>query len=208
MIEILAIPFVLLGHVIAHRFGLAGILTLTVTTIILLFSPRFALRTLFGNYVFLFSLGMLVAELGRKGWLASNAKPAKAGLILSIIGLLCARFLLGNGSRWSSLVEGLASATLVALLAFGPRCGLHDLLETRPLRFLGRISYSYYLYHPLTLVLFTSCLFRLNFQSALHASPVVLPMIVALVTVSAAIPLGWASYVLVEKPMIWLGRRF
>ena len=122
--------------------------------------------------------------------------------------MLTARLILGYASEWSLLLEGLASATLIAALVLDPRLALHDILETKPLRFLGRISYSYYLYHPLALTIFAPMLTAMASPPWVHAHPFLSSAVTAIITVVVAIPLGYGSYVLTERPMIKFSRRF
>ena len=207
LVEILAIPLVLFGHAVTRRFGLAATLVLAGASVAILFSPRYAFYTLIGTYAFMFFFGMLVAEFGREGLIAVGAKAAKIGIILAIASMMSARLLLGYGSLWSLLVEAIASAVLVGVLAFGPRLAVHDVLEVRPLRSLGRISYSYYLYHPVALGLVVPCLGWLLSEAALAAHPFVGSTAIALISVGVTIPLAAASHMLVERPMIAIGRR-
>jgi peptidoglycan/LPS O-acetylase OafA/YrhL len=80
-------------------------------------------------------------------------------------------------------------------------------LETKALRFLGRISYSYFLYHPLMLAVFVPILILIASPTWLDIHPFLGSTVIAIVTASLTIPLGYVSYLLIEKPMIRLGRR-
>jgi peptidoglycan/LPS O-acetylase OafA/YrhL len=206
-VELLAIPFLIIGYLVARRLGLAGILALLGLSILVLFSPRLGLHLVLSIYLFTFFLGMLVAELFLGKALRISAGLAKAVLPVALFVMLSARFLLGYGSNWSVLTEGIAGAVLVGILVGGPRLSLHSLLEMRPIRFIGRISYSYYLYHPMALLLLLPAIIHFMSMSALQAHPFLGSTLIAATTVVAALPLAWASFVLVEKPMIRIGRR-
>jgi peptidoglycan/LPS O-acetylase OafA/YrhL len=192
---------------LTRRFGLPASVALAGVSVVILFSPSYAFHTLIGTYAFMFCFGMLVADLGRKGILRAGAKTAKICAILAVAAMMSARLLLGYGSLWSLLVEGTGSAVLIGVLAFGPRLAAHDIFETKPLRFLGRISYSFYLYHPLALALVVPWLTWVLSEAALAAHPFVGSMAIALISVALTIPLAMASYTLVERPMIAVGRR-
>src|ERR1700726_2013937 len=101
----------------------------------------------------------------------------------SLATMMSARFLCGFTSFWSLLLEGVSGAILVGALAHGTRLKAHDFLERTVPRFLGRVSYSYYLYHPLALFLFVPILVWLSSQAALEAHPFVSSSVVAVVTV-------------------------
>jgi putative ABC transport system substrate-binding protein len=98
-----------------------------------------------------------------------------------------------------------ASAYLVAALAFGDRFWVHDVLEWRVLRALGKYSYSFYLYDPVTLTLiFWGVLVPIG---ALHHPPFWLATEFALLSVGLTIPMCYVSYVWFERPAIRLGAR-
>lgn len=208
MIELVAIPFLFFGYCISRRWGVSGLVVLILLSIVTLFSPRLAFRTLIGDFVFMFFIGMLVAEIWMQKLISLNNGTARIGIIAAVAVMLSARFFLGYGSKWSLLFEGFASAALIATLVLGPRFALHDVLEMKPLRFLGRISYSVYLYHPLALGVFVPILTIMASPSWLQAHPFLGSAAIAITTVGATILLGYGSFVLTEKPMIRFSRRF
>jgi len=208
MIELVAIPFLFLGHCVAQRWGVTGLIVLVVLGIITLFAKKLMLGKLVAEFVFMFFLGMLVAEIWMRKSVALSKRSTSLWLVGAVTVMLTARFILGYGSKWSLLFEGFASAALIAALVLGPRLAIHDVLETKPLRFLGRISYSYYLYHPLALGVFLPVLTIMVSPSWLQAHPFLATAALAIATSAVAIPLGYGSFVLTEKPMIKLSRRF
>jgi peptidoglycan/LPS O-acetylase OafA/YrhL len=207
MIELVAIPFLLVGHYVARRWGATGLMALVGLGLVTLFLPRLMAGKLISQFAFMFFLGMLVAEIWLSRSAALNKTTATIWLIAAITVMLTARFLVGYGSRWSLLLEGFASAALIAALVLGPRLAIHDVLERAPLRFLGRISYSYYLYHPLALGVFFPILILVSPSGWLdHPFPAGTALAVS--TAGAAVFLGYGSFILTEKPMIKLSPRF
>jgi len=91
---------------------------------------------------------------------------------------------------WGLTVIGVAAGVLVAAGAAEGGGPLRGVLEARPLEWLGRISYSVYLWHvPLIALL-------------MHARPgISTPAKVALL-VPAILLAGWLSYVVVERPLL------
>ncbi len=208
MIELVAIPFLFFGYCVARYWGFFGLTVLLILSIATLFSPKLAFRTLIGDFVFMFFIGMLVAEIWMRKLVSLSKATARIGTIIALVVMLSARFIFGYASKWSLLFEGFASGALIAALVLGPRFSLHDVLEMKPFRFLGRISYSYYLYHPLALAVFVPTLTNLVSPSWLQAHPFLSSAAIAITTVGATIPLGYGSFILTEKPMIRLSRRF
>ena len=161
-----------------------------------------AARGPLAEFWLMFFLGMLVAEIWMRKLVSLNKRTARIWLVAAVTVMLTARFILGYWSKWSLLFEGFASAALIAALVIGPRFALHEVLEIKPLRFFGRISYSYYLYHPLALGVFVPILMIVVSPSWFQAHPFLGSAAIAITTVGAAIPLGYASFILTEKPMI------
>ena len=208
MIELVAVPFIFFSYCIARRWGVSGLVVLILLGIVTLFAKVLIFRMLIAEFVFMFFLGMLVAEIWMQKLVSLNKGTARIWIIAGIVVMLSARFVLGYGSKWSLLFEGFASAALIAALVLGPRFTLHDVLEMKPLRFLGRTSYSFYLYHPLALGVFVPTLTLMASPSWLQAHPFLGSAAIAITTVGATILLGYGSYVWTEKPMIRFSRRF
>lgn len=69
-------------------------------------------------------------------------------------------------------------------------------------RFLGKISYSLYLVHPLLI-----CSTKIpTWAASLAPGKYFMVPCIALVTLSCSIPLAWLLYTVVESPFIRLGR--
>jgi peptidoglycan/LPS O-acetylase OafA/YrhL len=91
---------------------------------------------------------------------------------------------------WGLTVIGVAAGLLVAAAASCRGGPLRPLLEARPLEWLGRISYSVYLWHvPLIAEL-------------LRARPDISTTAKVAVVVPATLLVGWCSYALVERPLL------
>lgn len=207
LIEIVAVPFIIVGWLLRRRFGIAGSFLFLVLCLIPSFTSRFTGRMMFGGYLFMFALGALVADLGESGIAPKRRKQAAFLCIAAAVLLFTARLLCGYRAKGSLRWEGIAAAILVLILAHGPRLAIHRFLETAPLRFLGRISYSFYLYHPMTLAITAAFLQARIPDSETAAHPFLWSAIIALASIPAAFLLGWAGYMFVEKPMVSVGRR-
>lgn len=202
MVELAAIPFLLAGDLIIRLYGISGIVFLTLLGIVVLFSPNLVAHALIGDFVFMFFAGMLVAEFLSRRSMALTRRTAITTAITAVALMLCARYVLGYGSKWSILLEGLSSAALISALLFGPRFWLHDVLSGRLLRFLGRISYSFYLYHPLALAVLVPLMTVLVGAVWTLDHPFLFSAAIAISTLALSIPLGYASYKWIERSMI------
>jgi peptidoglycan/LPS O-acetylase OafA/YrhL len=219
LIELLAVPLLLAGHFATRWFRLAGLMAVLAATILLLFSPgvvrrllpgdhifMYYVRTYLVDYQFMFVLGMVAANLRDLTWFRDDRRAAVIALAAALAAMLCARAIFGYVSRWALLTEAVGCATMMGLLAYGPQLAIHRGLGWRPIKFLGRVSYSFYLYHAtaLAIVFLSAALLRPTWldQPTLFAA-----LIMPLLAVAITVPLAWISYVLVEWPTIRLSRR-
>jgi peptidoglycan/LPS O-acetylase OafA/YrhL len=222
LVELLAIPLIVVCHLIALRFGLRGLLVMLAFGVIALIWGQDAERALqaggmfsliFGlhvvDYQFMFTVGMLAAEWHSRRSLNIRPGAAVVGLIVAVAMVLNARAVFGFFDKWALLVEGFGSAAVVLLLAAGPRTSAHQLLEWHPIRFLGRVSYSLYLYHATTLAIIKPVVLWAMTDAGIKASPYFAASITVVAGVLTTIPLAWAAYVYVERPAIqYSARRF
>lgn len=203
LVEIGAIPCILVTELAGRKYGVAGIVGCVMLFFIVAVTPlNFKIE--FVKSYYLFSLGMLVSYLYLRGdW--QPMKRAGAIAMIAVLALMAARILVSNWSKWTVLIEGLSSAALIGALVFNSSLAVHAILKRKALRFLGRISFSFYLCQPITLWL-TSNLMSWQAGQWMPASPILASTLLAIVTVLAAIPLAMLSYACVERPMTKLGK--
>ena len=122
-----------------------------------------------------------------------------------IVGFALSRAVIGWSSNWTILSETLFGAATVALLAFG-KFNSNDARITGIARFFGRISFSFYLLHPLTMTLFASAAPILTSIVNAGINPLVIATIAFVCSVAVVTPLAWLQYQYVERPFIKFGR--
>jgi peptidoglycan/LPS O-acetylase OafA/YrhL len=82
------------------------------------------------------------------------------------------------------------------------------LLDGKLVRFFGRTSYSFYLYHPLLLSLVTPLVVATLHPTPLQDHyPLALGFIIAVATIPLAALAGKLSFDWIERPSVRLGRR-
>ncbi len=103
------------------------------------------------------------------------------------------------------MLECASAAALIGLLAYRPKTNLFKPLDWASIQFYDRISYSFYLLHPLG-ILFA---FRIFDPSSLNASGMPLSLSIVFATLSSIVlttPMAWLNWRLVEVPATQIGR--
>lgn len=125
-------------------------------------------------------------------------------LALAIAGFALARPIIGWGSHWTILVESIFGSAIVAVLAFGLTQANGRLV--RLMRFFGRISFSFYLLHPLTLVLLPGLAVPVASVVGAGVPASVVAVLLWVASIIAVTPLAWSQYHLIERPFIAIGK--
>ena len=153
-----------------------------------------------------FAIGMAVAvAAGALGETRPLGPRTRSALRLAALTLLIVAFATRQPDAWSgpyfSTLCSVGFGCLIAAAVLGaPRGRRRRVLTVRPIRWLGQISYSLYLWHePVLLTLLGLGLIR-----QLPGS--FLPNVAVVVAVSVVV--GWLSYSLIERPTSQLGQIF
>ena len=197
----LVLPFL---YAISQRFSHTTKLALLGALIMLAFiGPRQWM-----HFLYLFYIGYLLPELSEFFRQCASKPVAKAAVLALAFALFFGSIAVPIGSRAVELCKGTASAALIGLIAFGGATSVFHVLDFRPIRFLGSVSYSFYLVH----FIFLFGLSELAFQTVpahfliRYALPSSLMLTIVSIVV-AAIFSGW-SYKYVEQPGIALAKWF
>ncbi len=115
--------------------------------------------------------------------------------VLSILALLAvwSLTLMSSVAATRTLIEAALLPAMIISIVYWPGSRVFRLLESRPLRWMGRISYGLYLWQQLFFN-------PLSTPSLLHASEVFLPRL------ALAFAAATASYYLLERPLLYYGR--
>jgi peptidoglycan/LPS O-acetylase OafA/YrhL len=207
-VELVAVPFILLVHLLTRSRKPWLILIPAALARIALFSPflLFRLRYLY-LFLFMFIWGMAIPPLAPSLMRRHSPRVTMAGLSVGALLLLGARFVFGYSSRRSLGVEGIGATIVVSIVAYGPEIRPRRLLDGAVARFLGRTSYSFYLYHPLFLSLGVPIVTAsLSSTSLVAEYPLAVGLLIAVVTVLPAAFAGKLSFDWIERPSVRLGR--
>jgi peptidoglycan/LPS O-acetylase OafA/YrhL len=206
-VELVATPLIPLAVIAFHRWGWRALFV----AITLLFGCSF-----FGQYsealgqgsnlgpLYAFIVGVLLHFCGPG--IAARIRPALATpiAIASIVVFVACGTL--KPTAIQVMFECLSAATLILIVVWHPASAMFKLLDFAIVRFYGRISYSFYLLHPLTFL--AASIFATALNSALHgdAPPVVIALATALFSTLLITPAAYLSWRFVEMPGVALGR--
>jgi peptidoglycan/LPS O-acetylase OafA/YrhL len=160
-------------------------------------------KPLQGMYAFLF--GMLVPTAGRAFAKRMSGRAAAGTAATTILLFFISRKMFGIS--WGMHVEAWAVAVFIALLVYGPQLRAYRALDFGIVRFYGKISYSFYLLHPLTLIVIWKMPRVIDGWIAAGIPPAILTLALWLATTAAVTPIAMASYQFVELPAMQLWRR-
>ncbi len=209
-LEIIAIPLFVVGFLLFRYLGVIALAVLLTASLILEnHRPWINLvDTPFGlGLLPFFAVGMIVFAFGRKGWDWCPAPVASLMLVLATVGTFAWLPLLSTGWETEHYIEMVCDGVIVGLLAFGSIGRLGKFFDNSMVRFSGRISYSFYLVNPLTLLVYWNspdALGRLVLGSGIPGVGSALIMFVTSVAVTT--PIAWLMYRYVERPGVSIGK--
>ena len=210
-LEVLAVPAIFFLYFVGRRWGPAPILALAIVLAGASFTKSYS-RLLGADspglgLFYAFFIGMLVPSQGPRLGAVIKRREAMIIALAATAAFILARPVIGWASNFAPLVEAIASAVLLITMTYGPDLSGYRPLEWRPVRFLGRISYSFYLLHPLTLLVLWSMPATVDSLLAFEIPSPLLVLGLLVASTLAIMPLATASYRWVERPCIQLGRR-
>jgi peptidoglycan/LPS O-acetylase OafA/YrhL len=210
-LEVIAVPAIFAMYFVGRRWGAAPILALAIGLACLSFTKSYT--KLLGTdspglgLFYAFFIGMLLPSQGPRWGASMERRTAVIAALGAALAFILARPVIGWASNFAPLIEAIAAAVLLATMTYGPELAGYRPLDWRWVRFLGRISYSFYLLHPVTLFALWSMPATLDSLLAFGIPSPLLVLGLVIVSTLAIIPLATASYRWIERPCIELGRR-
>ena len=207
-VEALAIPLIFAVTIGRRGFGEKFVVVMMALFFALSWWPAYQdlLRgRLVLLYTFIFGIAThsigphLIQRIGRGGvpWLVA------ATLVLFFM----PRAVLGVASKWAPLCECLSAVGMIAVIVYGGKSTLAQILNWPLFRFYGRISYSFYLLHPLTLLVIWTIPAMLSGLIDAGVAAVVVAISLTILSTLVITPLAWLSWRFIEIPGIATGRR-
>ena len=184
-----------------------GVLVLLVSAAMALDSQ--ARPDLFPLYLPAFYAGCMVRTHGRRFVALLGRVPAGQGLGFAACFLLLvgpAAALDADQARLAITLDMAAAGLgLVSIIAWGASPVLSRIMLNPVSRTMGRLSYSFYLWHDLTLFVFTRLLFATLLPATLARWNLAVLLGTVLVTMSASFAIAIFSYRWIERPFVALG---
>jgi len=199
--ELAATPLIFVGVWLYRRFGARAVIATATVLFGLAFVGQYS--QLIGEdtnlaLLFAFPVGILVHFKGEAIARRLSPRAAVLGTLVSVA-VFCACSFFKPSGTWTLLVQCLSAATLVMLIAYRPEVPLLPALDARIVRFYGRISYSFYLLHPLTF--WATGRLTASLLNGVDGLPVtVIAVTCILFSIAAITPLAYASWRFVEQP--------
>ncbi len=160
---------------------------------------------LLGLYFVDFVAGAALAMPGSPAQRLFSNAPAHAIVGGGLVLLSLTQYIpLGYYDPSAQLIEMLLAASVIATLVYAKE--RIPLLASRPLVFIGDISYSIYLLHYVVLCALGKLFAWAQAEAGIHVNVLVLSVVIACATIVLTCPLAWLSYTYVEKPGVRLGK--
>lgn len=191
-VEIVATGFIAITFLGWYLYREWGLIAVALVLGLILRLPAFdhIAVTFKDNWIF-FALGMLIPT--RVGRAIAQAMPVGAWSCVLLVAI-----------AFKGFIQPIAIAALVAMIYYNRSGMLGRFLERPFSRFLGRISFSFYLYNPLLLAVLSIYSVGWSFSKT---NPIELGLLVSVPIIAATIPLAYLSTRFIEEPCnIWAHR--
>lgn len=128
-------------------------------------------------------------------------------LLLGVLLLLVPRSVFSVLST-SSLLEAVGASVIVGTIVYGRDLSVYRVFDQLLIKEAGRVSYSYYIYHPVCLFTMAHLLLPVLPEAWLFNYPVPAAFLFWVLSSMLAFPIAWFAYARVEKPFINYAKLF
>lgn len=198
-VELGSVPWLLLFYFAVQRWGVARMALVAVVAVVVLFR----LGALNQPAGMIFGLpAILAGAVLEHGW-AERLSRLRGALPIGLLLMFAGEMLFPlQDLVMHTVVVGAGAVLVVAAIATATRGRVHRLLTSRVSRFLGRISYSLYLWNVPILMILLGAIGR----ERAHLHPLDVGAVLGLATVLLTIPVATLAERWTERPFNQLGR--
>jgi peptidoglycan/LPS O-acetylase OafA/YrhL len=115
-------------------------------------------------------------------------------------------FLAPRSYHWplpiTTLLEAIGAFLIIGTIVYGAHLSIFKVLDHHYIKAAGRISYSYYVYHPICLFIVAHFMLPVLPESFLYNYPLPAALLFWFVSSAFAFPIAGVSYATIEKPFI------
>ena len=197
--EIIVIPFILLTFYMYIKIGIKSLFFLTALSILALDNDLKMNFASAGAWLYYFYLGFLCAAFQNNA--GNTAK--KLGWLLPFCGVVFLRGVVNYTSITSNLLQGFSIAALIIYLSGNPSDKFSSFLKLPFSQYLGKISFSLYLWNVIILNLFRP----LEKVPFIVKHPLEFGLLIAALTFIITCPIAHCSERILEQPAIKLGKK-
>ena len=197
-VEVYAIPFLPIFYLICKRFKYYIILP--VLAILMATTSKYYGRA-YSDFLFIFFMG--TCTYFYKDYLINtllrNFSSSKI-LFLSLLILILPALVFAGRPPREIMIESFASCAIIALVT-SRQSTINSRLHNSVLRFLGKLSYSFYLYHHILLALVVRFIFSTVGDQWVFNHQYLAALSGIFISISLSLVVAYLSYSFVEKPM-------
>ncbi|MFM0363714.1 acyltransferase family protein [Paraburkholderia sediminicola] len=160
-----------------------------------------------GHYLYMFVLGAVLAKhgSGQRSAFVEGSGFVVGCLVLVLAASVCFPLIHPVGA---DVLVVVGSGGLIWALSFGHSSKILNVFDAQWCRYLGRVSYSFYLLHFIVLYAIGHLVLQVLPGAVVIRWPLVVMGLVCAASILIALPLAQMSYTWVEKPFTLIGRRF
>ncbi|WP_247537351.1 acyltransferase family protein [Ralstonia pseudosolanacearum] len=161
----------------------------------------------FAHYAYMFVLGVAVEKhIGQVAriptWLSGLLVIASLSAMVAVNALWPLVHLL-----YGDAAIAVSAAILILVIVVDGKAKFLAVMDTRAVRFLGRVSYSFYILHFIFLYGTANLALRVLPEGVLVRYPLIASVLVAIASIAMTLPFASLSYRFVERPMTAVGKR-
>lgn len=203
-VEVVAVPFIIISFYLSRYFGAIALVLFFVYSIFIvdnpIMFPHLPVSTPITACLLYFAIGFLIpTALGKNVFQIIGSK----GWYLIIILFLIIRHISPHSSMSSLILQMVLGGLFIGFVYYGDDNRLNLFLKNRVSLYLGKVSYSFYLFNVVFLNIFCKILLTLYPQSTNHYLE--FGIVASILTIITTIPISHLSEKYLERSSIKFG---